>query len=73
MKKGHGCAGSQLVHWLLVIGGLNWGLIGLFNFDLVEALFGSVPLIVQLIYILVGAAAIVAIVGCRCKVCKSGK
>jgi uncharacterized protein len=44
---------------LLVIGGLNWGLVGLFQFDLVAALFGgeAAPLS-RLIYILVGLSAL---------------
>ncbi|MGI5841172.1 MAG: DUF378 domain-containing protein [Patescibacteria group bacterium] len=43
---------------LLIIGGINWGLIGLFGFDLVLALFGSVPIIARIIYILVGVSAL---------------
>jgi len=43
---------------LLVIGGLNWGLVGLFNFDLVEAILGSVPVLQKIVYILVGLAAV---------------
>lgn len=43
---------------LILIGAINWGLVGLFNFNLVFFLFGSVPLIERLIYILVGAAAL---------------
>ncbi|MEZ5845000.1 MAG: DUF378 domain-containing protein [Hyphomicrobiaceae bacterium] len=44
---------------LLVIGGLNWGLVGLFQFDLVAALFGGegAPL-ARLVYVLVGLAAL---------------
>lgn len=43
---------------LLIIGGLNWGLVGLFQFNLVEALFDFSPVIARLIYILVGLSAI---------------
>ena len=43
---------------LLIVGGLNWGLIGLFNFDLVAALFGALSLVTRVIYILVGLSAI---------------
>ncbi len=54
-----------LIKWiawiLVVIGGLNWGLVGVFNFDLVVALFGSVPIIVTIIYDLVGISALVLI------------
>jgi uncharacterized membrane protein YuzA (DUF378 family) len=43
---------------LLVIGGLNWGLVGLFDFNLVEFIFGQLPVIARAIYIIVGLAAI---------------
>ncbi len=43
---------------LLVIGGLNWGLVGLFGFDLVAALFGSASGVSRAVYSLVGLAAI---------------
>lgn len=49
--------------WLIVIGGLNWGLIGVFKFNLVNALLGSVPWLETLVYILVGLSAVVALVG----------
>jgi uncharacterized membrane protein YuzA (DUF378 family) len=40
--------------WLVVIGAINWGLIGLLNFNLVSFLFGSWPFVVTIVYILVG-------------------
>ena len=43
---------------LVIIGGLNWGLVGLFDFDLVEAILGSIPLLQKLVYDLVGLAAL---------------
>ena len=43
---------------LVLIGALNWGLVGLANFDLVQAIFGTIPLISRIVYILIGAAAI---------------
>lgn len=43
---------------LVVVGALNWGLIGLFRFNLVNALFGGVPAIESIVYILVGLAGI---------------
>lgn len=42
---------------LLIIGGLNWGLIGLFNFDVVGALLGRMSLLTRAVYILVGLSA----------------
>lgn len=43
---------------LLIVGGLNWGLVGLFDFDLVATLFGEMTLLSRIIYALVGASAL---------------
>ena len=45
---------------LVIIGGLNWGLVGAFKFDLVEAILGD-GVLGRLVYILVGLAAIYVI------------
>ncbi len=42
---------------LLVIGGFNWFLVGVFNFDLVHFIFSAIPFIMRTIYIVVGLAA----------------
>ena len=47
-----------IVAVLLVVGGLNWGLVGLFNFDLVATLFGDMSGLSRLVYSLVGVGAI---------------
>lgn len=46
---------------LVVIGGLNWGLVGFFNFDLVAAIFGELSIISRIVYALVGLSALYAI------------
>lgn len=43
---------------LLVVGGLNWGLVGAAQFDLVAALFGTMSLLSRVVYVLVGVAAV---------------
>ncbi len=43
---------------LVIIGGLNWGLVGLFSFDLVEAILGSIPVLQRIVYVLVGLSAL---------------
>jgi len=43
---------------LLIVGGLNWGLVGLAGFDLVAALFGEMSAISRVVYALVGASAL---------------
>ena len=46
---------------LVIIGAIVCGLIGLFNFNLVEAIFGGMPIISKIIYILVGISGLWAI------------
>lgn len=43
---------------LTIIGGLNWGLVGAFNFNLVDALFGEGSALARIIYVLVGLSAV---------------
>jgi uncharacterized membrane protein YuzA (DUF378 family) len=47
---------------LVIVGGLNWGLVGAFNFDLVAAIFGAMSTIARIVYILVGLSAIYSII-----------
>lgn len=59
----------MVAYALLWVGGLNWGLVGLFNMNLVETILGMG--IAKLVYILVGVAAVytVATHMGECKVC----
>ena len=43
---------------LLMVGGLNWGLIGLFNFNLVSFLFGETSTLSRVVYVVVGLSAL---------------
>lgn len=58
---------------LVLVGALNWGLVGLLNFNLVTMLLGSTGL-ENLVYILVGASAVYIAIGHKsdCRIC-SGK
>lgn len=47
---------------LIVIGGLNWLLWGIFGFNLVAAVFGAFSIISRIIYILVGVAALYVVI-----------
>ena len=49
---------SMVAMLLVVVGGLNWGLVGLLNFNLVTMVLGSVPMLEKLVYILVGVSAV---------------
>lgn len=43
---------------LVIVGGLNWGLVGLFSFDLVATIFGDMSIVSRIVYVLVGVAAL---------------
>ena len=73
------CTTSKIGKWLVIIGGLNWGLVGISmllgsmsNWNLVELIFGSMRWLVAIIYLLVGISAVMMIVGCKCKKCNAG-
>ena len=46
---------------LTIIGAINWGLIGIFNFNLVDTIFGAMSVISRIIYALVGIAGLYSI------------
>ena len=46
---------------LLIIGGVNWSLVGLFNFDLVATLFGEMTTVTRLVYTLIGLSGLYSI------------
>lgn len=65
-RRTHGVKGSlTTMGWialiLLIVGGINWGLVGLFQFDLVAALFGGMTALSRIVYVLVGLAALYSI------------
>ncbi|MBN1644999.1 DUF378 domain-containing protein [Candidatus Woesearchaeota archaeon] len=43
---------------LVVIGSVNWGLVGLFKFNLVTTILGSIPILETIVYVLVGIAGL---------------
>lgn len=47
---------------LVIIGALNWGLVGFFDFDLVAAIFGDMTTVSRIVYTLVGLSAILLLV-----------
>ena len=71
-----GCTLSTIAHYLVIIGAVNWGLVGLGDFlggnwNLVNLIFGSMGWIESVVYILVGVAGVVTLMGCPCKTCKA--
>lgn len=47
---------------LVIVGGLNWGLVGLFNFNLVTTIFGDMTAISKIVFVLVGISAVYMLV-----------
>ncbi len=43
---------------LIIVGGLNWGLVGIFDFNLVSAIFGNMSILSIIVYTLVGISAV---------------
>lgn len=75
MKK---CCGLHGLAWvLLVIGGLNWGLVGLgqlmggMGWNVVNMIVGSWPIVESIVYLLVGLSAVALLFGGKCKACQA--
>ena len=66
MKSAH-----MLSFTLVVVGALNWGLVGLFDYNLVSMLFGGYPMLEQIVYVLVGVSAVYMLLTHKkdCKIC----
>lgn len=56
---------------LVIVGGINWGLVGLGDWNLVEMLVGSWPIVAKIVYILVGLSALYMVFTHKkdCKTC----
>ena len=60
---------------LVVVGGVNWGLVGLGmlfgnqDWNVVKMLLGGVPVLEAVVYLLVGVAAVMMLMCCKCKKC----
>lgn len=52
---------DRIAFILLIIGGLNWGLVGFFEYDLVASIFGELTMVTKIIYALVGLSALYTI------------
>jgi len=70
------CALSRIGYYLMAVGAINWGIVGIgyfmnINLNLVHLLFGTWPALEAIVYILVGAAAVFMLIGCRCAKCQT--
>lgn len=81
MCKGKCCCGksscttNMIAKYLVIIGGINWGLVGVGmllgsgSWNVVNMLLGSMPMLEAIVYVLVGVSALGMIFGCKCKKC----
>ncbi len=72
-----GCSVSMVVKVLVIVGGINWGLVGLGmlmgnDLNVVHMILGSMPVFEAIVYLLVGVAAVMKIFGCKCSKCMAG-
>ena len=49
---------KMLVGWLVVVGAVNWGLVGLLNLNVVEMLLGAGSLLTRVVYVVIGLAGV---------------
>jgi len=71
MTSGKGCGVCKVVGLLVGLGALNWGLVGLFQLDLVARLAGEMSGVARAVYVLIGAAGLLKLVSlvkcCPCQ------
>jgi uncharacterized membrane protein YuzA (DUF378 family) len=62
VNKKEGKMAKSVLDWiafvLVIIGAVNWGLVGLFQIDLVNSIFGSISWLATIVYVLVGLAGL---------------
>lgn len=68
------CLVCKIAGALLIIGGLNWGMVGFFQFNVVSRFLGDMTTASRVVYDLVGIAALLALIKCLkgCPACKKG-
>ncbi len=72
------CVGMMIAKILVIIGGINWGLVGIgmlykADWNVVHLILGSISWLEAVVYLLVGVSAVMMIFGCKCKNCKVTK
>ena len=70
MMSGHLCPFHKIAWLLVMIGAINWGLVGIgsfmgSNWNLVSMIFGTMPSVEAAIYVLVGLSAVSFFFGCK--------
>jgi uncharacterized protein len=66
------CSGHKVAAALVLVGALNWGLMGAFGFNLINSVLGGMPTAERAAYVLVGLAAVLILLAGKCKKCGNG-
>ena len=74
MMGGKGCVVCKLATLLAGLGALNWGLLALFQLDLVTKVFGGMTTASKVVYIVIGVAGLMKLISLvvTCPCCKTG-
>jgi len=64
------CTAHRIAWLLMFIGAINWGLIGIIDFNLVSAILGNVPIAERIVYAIVGLAALCSLTAAKCSQCE---
>ena len=73
MTGGKSCTGCKIVGLLVAIGAINWGLVGIFQVDLVAKLLGDMTGPARVVYGLIGVAGVLKLLSlCACCPCQKG-
>lgn len=78
MMMGKMCGGHKVAWVLVLVGALNWGLVGIgafmgANWNVVNVLLGAWPQVEWVVYILVGVSAVMMLFKDKCKACMAAK
>ena len=73
-----GCTASTVGYYLVIAGAINWGLVGIgyffhMNWNLVEIVLGNWAMLESLVYIVIGVAGVMTLMGCKCATCAACK
>lgn len=77
-QAGGMCTMGMIAKVLIIVGGLNWGLVGVgilmgSEWNLVNMIFSSMPKVEAIVYVVVGLSALVMLFGgCKCAKCSGG-
>jgi len=69
MMGGRRCPLHKVAALLVWVGALNWGLVGVLDFNLVNQLLGAWPMVERVVYILVGVSVLLMLMAGKCSKC----